>query len=80
MTPNPYSFYEWKEPNFRAVNKFYKREKHKGSASGEERVFVISQQQGSEESEVIAAVRLVPYESYYWLRSLYIDHSLRGKG
>lgn len=80
MTPNPYSFYEWKEPNFRAVNKFYKRQKHKGSASGEERVFVISKQQAVDESEIVAAVRLVPAESYYWLRSLYVDQSLRGKG
>ncbi len=63
----------WSGDNFRAVNKFYRSQKHKGSASGDEQVFVIFQDEG-----VIAAVRLVPHEGYYWLRSLYVKTELRG--
>jgi GNAT superfamily N-acetyltransferase len=86
MTPDPLSIYEWQEPNFRAVNKFYKKQKHKGSASGEERVFVITENQclALEPAEnnnitILAAVRLVPAHGYYWLRSLYVEKGLRGQ-
>lgn len=65
---------EWQGENFRAVNQFYRRQKHKGSASGDERVFVIEH-----DSQIIAAVRLVPYEGYYWLRSLYVEQTQQGK-
>ncbi len=65
---------EWAQPNFRAVNKFYRSQKHKGSASGDERVFIISEQ-----DELVAAVRLVPYNGYFWLRSLYVKSELRGQ-
>lgn len=76
-------FKEWNESNFRAVNKFYKSQKHKGSASADERVFVVQQNgqmdgQNTSQSNIIAAVRLVPYEDYYWLRSLYVEKSLQG--
>jgi len=64
---------EWAQPNFRAVNKFYRSQKHKGSASGDERVFI-----ASIEDDMLAAVRLVPHEGYYWLRSLYVKSELRG--
>jgi len=109
LSPSPQlHFSEWKADNFRAVNKFYKRQKHKGSASGNERVFVvmanpltdhtapviqITDRQKSNrpisdtqttanqktEPQIIAAVRLVPTDDYYWLRSLYVDESLRGQ-
>jgi GNAT superfamily N-acetyltransferase len=101
MISSAYSTYEWQEPNFRAVNKFYKKQKHKGSASGDERVFVIVETarpdletndtlEDSIENSIIAAVRLVPgvshddsnnnsHTGYYWLRSLYVDKSLRGQ-
>ena len=65
---------EWQGENFRAVNQFYRRQKHKGSASGDDRVFVIEH-----DSQILAAVRLVPYEEYYWLRSLYVEQTLQGK-
>ncbi|MEH6343478.1 MAG: GNAT family N-acetyltransferase [Bermanella sp.] len=64
---------EWSGENFRAVNRFYRSQKHKGSASGDERVFVIYQNE-----DIMAAVRLVPYQGYYWLRSLYVSSELRG--
>jgi len=66
---------EWSQPNFRAINKFYRSQKHKGSASGDERVFCMFTQ--STPNEIIAAVRLVPQHDYYWLRSLYIEQSFR---
>ncbi len=65
---------EWAQPNFRAVNKFYRSQKHKGSASGDERVFIASY-----DDQVIAAVRLVPQQGFYWLRSLYVKNELRGQ-
>ena len=68
------TFKEWHGENFRPVNQFYRRQKHKGSASGDERVFIIEH-----DTQIIAAVRLVPYDGYYWLRSLYIEQSLQGK-
>ncbi len=64
----------WSQPNFRGVNKFYRSQKHKGSASGGEQVFVIYQN-----DNIIAAVRLVPFEGFYWLRSLYVKSELRGQ-
>jgi len=82
---NPLQILEWQEANFRAVNKFYKRQKHKGSASGDERVFIVlgdlpqASTEAPIEQSILAAVRLVPAEGYYWLRSLYVDKSLRGK-
>ena len=65
---------KWTEENFRAVNKFYRSQKHKGSASGDEQVFVIYQAE-----DIIAAVRLVPYPNYFWLRGLYVKSELRGQ-
>jgi N-acetylglutamate synthase-like GNAT family acetyltransferase len=65
---------EWAQPNFRAVNKFYRSQKHKGSASGDERVFIISLN-----DDIVAAVRLVPHDGYFWLRSLYVKSELRGQ-
>lgn len=74
MNPTPYQIEKWQQAHFRPINQFYKREKHKGSASGDEQVFYIHQQ-----DEVIAAVRLVPHEGYFWLRSLYVKEALRGQ-
>lgn len=72
---------KWAEENFRPVNKFYRSQKHKGSASGDEQVFVSYQStQNENEPELVAAVRLVPYSGYFWLRSLYVKESLRGHG
>ena len=65
---------KWTGDNFRAVNKFYRSQKHKGSASGLEQVFVIYQHE-----DIIAAVRLVPHDGYHWLRSLYVKTELRGQ-
>ncbi len=64
----------WSGDNFRAVNKFYRSQKHKGSASGDEQVFVSYQ-----DEDIIAAVRLVPFKGYFWLRSLYVKSELRGQ-
>jgi GNAT superfamily N-acetyltransferase len=64
----------WTGDNFRPVNKFYRSQKHKGSASGDEQVFVIYQGE-----DIVAAVRLVPYLNYFWLRSLYVKSELRGQ-
>ena len=81
---NSLQIIEWQEANFRAVNKFYKRQKHKGSASGDERVFIAlgdlpnDSSDPSTEPSIIAAVRLAPADGYYWLRSLYVDKDLRG--
>lgn len=69
-----YVFSEWQAAHFRPVNQFYRSQKHKGSASGDERVFTISLK-----DEIIAAVRLVPHENYYWLRSLYVKAELQGQ-
>lgn len=74
MNPDHIELSEWAQPNFRAVNKFYRSQKHKGSASGDERVFVIFLQE-----DIIAAVRLVPHDGFYWLRSLYVKSELRGQ-
>jgi len=69
QTSNPpsYHFAEWQEPHFRPVNKFYKQQKHKGKANGDERVFVIYRQglgdselDSTLESNIVGAVRLVP--------------------
>lgn len=70
-----YVFSHWQEPHFRPVNQFYRRQKHKGSASGDELVFVVKNQ-----NEIVAAVRLVPNTGFYWLRSLYVDKTLQGQG
>lgn len=79
MTHSKFLFEPWQEPNFRAVNKFYRSQKHKGSASGDEQVFV-AWDTSETENTLIGAVRLVPYEDYFWLRSLYIHEDLRGHG
>jgi len=71
----PYTFSQWQEPNFRAVNQFYRSQKHKGSASGDEHVFIIK-----DVDDIIGAVRLVPYEGYFWLRSLYIKQEIQAQG
>ncbi len=68
---------EWSHPNFRPINKFYRSQKHKGSASGDERIFYILEKKLPD--NIIAAVRLVPYEGYYWLRSLYVKEDIRGQ-
>ncbi len=81
MNASLYELSEWSQPNFRAVNKFYRSQKHKGSASGDDRVFIITHQE-----DIVAAVRLVPYQDqdqnqdYYWLRGLYVKSELRGTG
>ncbi|WP_396588946.1 GNAT family N-acetyltransferase [Bermanella sp. R86510] len=72
---NPIQYQQWQEPNFRAVNKFYRSQKHKGSASGNDIVYV-----AYNEDELVGAVRLVPYDNYYWLRGLYIASVLRNQG
>jgi GNAT superfamily N-acetyltransferase len=74
-------YIEWNEGHFRAVNKFYKSQKHKSSAGGDERVFVARQSHTDQPSntDIVAAVRLVPYQGYYWLRSLYVAKTLQGK-
>ncbi len=66
----------WSQPNFRPINKFYRSQKHKGSASGNERVFFITDVANE---DIIAAVRLVPHDGFYWLRSLYIKQEHRGQ-
>ena len=85
---NQYRFQVWHEPNFRAVNRFYRSQKHKGSASGDEHVFVIYQLADTSESTpdehpaedtLVAAVRLVPNDGFFWLRGLYVEKSLRGQ-
>lgn len=85
---NQYRFQVWSEPNFRAVNRFYRSQKHKGSASGDEHVFVIYQlaetceptdNEHLPEDTLVAAVRLVPNDGYLWLRGLYIEKELRGQ-
>lgn len=78
MATNNYTFNKWQEANFRAVNKFYRSQKHKGSASGDELVFIVLDV-SQDDSEIVGAVRLVPYEDFYWLRSLYIKQELRGQ-
>ena len=79
MTQSNFLFELWQQPNFRAVNKFYRSQKHKGSASGDEQVFVVWDTTETENT-LVGAVRLVPYEDYFWLRGLYIHEDLRGKG
>ena len=65
---------KWAGDNFRPVNKFYRSQKHKGSASGDEQIFVIYQGE-----DIVAAVRLVPHPNYFWLRGLYVKSELRGQ-
>lgn len=74
FAPQNLTFKEWNSEHFRPVNHFYKKQKHKGSASGNERVFIIEH-----DDNIIAAVRLVPYDNYYWLRSLYVEQSKQGQ-
>lgn len=85
---NQYKFQVWNEPNFRAVNRFYRSQKHKGSASGDEHVFVIyqladtsgsSSEAPQPEDTLVAAVRLIPNDGYFWLRGLYVENTLRGQ-
>lgn len=74
LDPTQLHFKEWHGEHFRPVNQFYKKQKHKGSASGDERVFIIEQ-----DETIIASVRLVPLEDDYWLRSLYVEQALQGQ-
>jgi N-acetylglutamate synthase-like GNAT family acetyltransferase len=74
IVPSQLHFTEWQGEHFRPVNQFYKKQKHKGSASGDERVFIIEYGEA-----IIAAVRLVPHDDYYWLRSLYVEQTLQGQ-
>ena len=74
LDPSQLHFKEWTGDNFRPVNQFYRKQKHKGSASGDERVFIIEY-----DNAIIGALRLVPYPDYYWLRSLYIEQNLQGQ-
>lgn len=67
-------FSQWQGEHFRPVNQFYRSQKHKGSASGEEQVFIIEL-----DDKIVGAVRLVPYPDYFWLRSLQIEASLKGQ-
>lgn len=76
-TDNPissYAFSLWQGENFRPINQFYRSQKHKGSASGDDQVFIIEH-----DEKIVAAVRLVPYEGYFWLRGLYVDKALQGQ-
>lgn len=78
MTPAEHStdfqFTLWQGDNFRPVNQFYRSQKHKGSASGDDQVFIIQH-----DSAIVGAVRLVPFSGYFWLRGLYIQDVLQGK-
>lgn len=67
--------YEWRAPHFRPVNAFYKQQGHTGKANGTDRVWVIEDQ-----GELLGAVRLVPMEGHYWLRSLQIAAHRQRKG
>lgn len=84
---NEIQFAQWQAPHFRPINKFYKSQKHKGKANGNDLVFY-AYRMVDQEQDVLGAVRLVPDESsedikvesnYLWLRSLYIHEALRGK-
>lgn len=77
------TFARWQAPHFRPINKFYKSQKHKGKANGDETVFYGFLLTEDQEEQIIGAVRLVPYKTesgtaFYWLRSLYIDETIRG--
>ncbi len=74
LDPSQYHFKEYIGEHFRPVNQFYKKQKHKGSASGDERVFIIEH-----DNDIVAAVRLVPFDDYYWLRSLYVEKTRQGQ-
>jgi len=69
-----FTFSLWQGENFRPVNQFYRSQKHKGSASGADQVFIIENSE-----KIVGAVRLVPYDGYFWLRGLYIDQNLQGQ-
>lgn len=79
-------YQQWSAPHFRPINHFYRSQKHKGSASADETVFVALPSNFDEahidadKQDIQAAVRLVPYDNYFWLRSLYVREELRAKG
>jgi GNAT superfamily N-acetyltransferase len=54
---------KWLQPNFREINKFYKKNGHKGKANGDDIVFYAYQCTNDSSQEVIAAVRLCPIHS-----------------
>lgn len=80
----------WQQPNFREINKFYKKNGHKGKANGNDRVFY-AYTLNEDEKQIIAAVRLCPVtddlhtsESIrteeFWLRSMWVKKELRQQG
>lgn len=87
QTTSPHStvsFDRWQAPHFRPINKFYKSQKHKGKANGDDWVFYAYQKMDDDEEMILGAVRLVPYSSedgdtYFWLRSMYIHQDWRGQ-
>ena len=86
-------YQRWCEANFRAINRFYKSQKHKGKANGSDIVYYAYTQEPDKQT-ILGAVRLVPYTQeskatnnhsvltdppdFMWLRSMYIDETLRG--
>ena len=63
---------------FPLVNRFFKNNKHKGKAKGNERVFVLKNDQG----DILAALRACPKSQGYLLRSVQVDqqHYRQGLG
>lgn len=77
MNYDKFQLAHWQAPHFRPINKFYKSQKHKGKANGQEKVFYAFQRDDEQVEHILGAVRLVPYKAtsekpFYWLRSLYI--------
>ncbi|MBU2710946.1 GNAT family N-acetyltransferase [Zooshikella harenae] len=56
------------------VNRFYKVQGYKGKARGNENIFVLQQ------SQIVAALRLVPLTDQWLLRGLWVDYALRRQG
>ncbi|EAT12082.1 GNAT family N-acetyltransferase [Bermanella marisrubri] len=79
-------YQQWSAPHFRPINHFYRSQKHKGSASADEIVFVALSSDYNQshieaaKEDIQAAVRLVPNDQYFWLRSLYVREELRAQG
>ena len=57
------------------LNRFYKRNGHKGKATASDRAFWLRQ-----EGRILAAVRFTPVEEGALLRGLWVDRSVRGEG
>ena len=84
MNDSSFNFARWQAPHFRPINKFYKSQKHKGKANGDDVVFYGFWLDDDQTEQIMGAVRLVPYledseHPFYWLRSLYIREDLRGR-